>query len=96
MNIIIIYLAGAFEQAVASGLQTSEDFKDIWMTFLEYLRRRLDEPDISKEDENKRLEELLANFAKAVEFLSECKLFVPVFGLIPILKVNRKEIELKN
>ncbi|KAL0271899.1 UNVERIFIED_CONTAM: hypothetical protein PYX00_005061 [Menopon gallinae] len=64
-------IRGAFEQAVGSGLQISEDFRDIWMTFLEYLRRRLDEPDISKDDENKRFEELVANFAKAVEFLSE-------------------------
>ncbi|KAK6637729.1 hypothetical protein RUM44_008151 [Polyplax serrata] len=61
---------GVVEDAFASGLQTAVDFRDIWMTYLEYLRRCYDSA-ANKEEEEKRLSDLRAAFAKAVEFVSQ-------------------------
>lgn len=68
-----VEITNAVEQALNSGLQVPQDFRNIWMAFLEYLRRRFDSPDISKEEEDKRGKELIAAFTRATEFLAQRK-----------------------
>lgn len=58
------------EEAFASGLQTALDFRDVWISYLEYLRRSFD-ASASKEEEEKRLKDLRAAFMKAVEFVAQ-------------------------
>lgn len=55
-------------------MKTPTDVRDIWMGYLEYMRRRYDAPEISKEEEVKRLEELDASFEKAIQHILACKL----------------------
>lgn len=71
----------AVEQAVSSGLQVPQDFKNIWMTYLEYLRRWFDNPDLSKEEEKKRRDDLIAAFSRASEYLSQLEDADPDFSI---------------
>ena len=67
-TIFIFFFLDVVEDAFNSGLQTATDFRDIWLTYLEYLRRRFDVSE-NQEEEEKRLKELRAAFSKALDFL---------------------------
>lgn len=57
------------EEALQGGFTTSEDYKIIWLLYLEYLRRRIDDMDDDKQRE-KQLETLRKTFNKACEYLA--------------------------
>ncbi|KAH0554628.1 hypothetical protein KQX54_011972 [Cotesia glomerata] len=61
------------EQALTAGFSTAEDYRSLWMTFLEYLRRRLDTD--NRAEEEKALETIRAAFNRAAEHLAK------LFGL---------------
>lgn len=54
------------ENALAVGFNSYEEYKNLWLTYLEYLRRKLDDRSV---DEKKQLEILRKNFNKACEHL---------------------------
>ncbi len=65
-NKSLLDLQKIIENALAAGLSTSEEYKSVWLTYLEYLRRKLDD---RSEDEKKQLEILRKNFNRACEHL---------------------------
>lgn len=57
------------EKAIIAGLPTAEDYKNIWMEFLGYLRRRLDVNDDNERE--KQLEIIRQAFNRACEHLAK-------------------------
>ena len=61
-----------------SGLQTSEDYLQMWHSYLDYLRRsfvRLNQEELSEETKNAKVEELRETFQKAINQIYDCKNF---------------------
>ncbi|XP_068988460.1 squamous cell carcinoma antigen recognized by T-cells 3 isoform X2 [Bombus flavifrons] len=56
------------ENALTTGFSTAEEYRNLWMTYLEYLRRRLDR---CSSDEKKQLEILRNTFNRACEHLAK-------------------------
>ncbi|KAJ3603768.1 hypothetical protein NHX12_028509 [Muraenolepis orangiensis] len=56
-----------FEKALDAGFIQATDYVDIWQTYLDYLRRRVD---FSKES-SKELEELRAAFSRALDYMKQ-------------------------
>ncbi|KAK3927289.1 Squamous cell carcinoma antigen recognized by T-cells 3 [Frankliniella fusca] len=59
---------GVFEEALKSGLQTAEDFRNIWLEYCCYLRRRID---WGSNEEAPLLTELRETIRAATEYLSQ-------------------------
>ncbi|KAM3826001.1 squamous cell carcinoma antigen recognized by T-cells 3 isoform 2-T2 [Vipera latastei] len=57
----------SFEEALKAGFLEATDYMEIWQTYLDYLRRRVD----FTQDSSKELEELRSAFARAVKYLKE-------------------------
>ncbi|KAM4827683.1 squamous cell carcinoma antigen recognized by T-cells 3 isoform 1-T1 [Thomomys bottae] len=60
-------ISATFEKALSAGFIQATDYVEIWQTYLDYLRRRVD----FKQDSSKELEELRATFARALEYLEQ-------------------------
>ncbi|XP_042529343.1 squamous cell carcinoma antigen recognized by T-cells 3 [Dipodomys spectabilis] len=60
-------ISATFEKALSAGFIQATDYVEIWQTYLDYLRRRVD----FKQDSSKELEELRATFARALEYLQQ-------------------------
>ncbi|XP_054004935.1 squamous cell carcinoma antigen recognized by T-cells 3-like [Hylaeus anthracinus] len=56
------------ENALTAGFSTPEDYQNLWMTYLEYLRRKIDQ---HSNDEEKQLEVLCNTFNRACEHLAK-------------------------
>ncbi|XP_062038290.1 squamous cell carcinoma antigen recognized by T-cells 3 isoform X1 [Lepus europaeus] len=56
-----------FEKALNAGFIQATDYVEIWQTYLDYLRRRVD----FKQDSSQELEELRATFTRALEHLQQ-------------------------
>ncbi|XP_015592738.1 squamous cell carcinoma antigen recognized by T-cells 3 [Cephus cinctus] len=56
------------ENALAAGFSTASEYRSLWMTYLEYLRRRLDQ----SSEEEKLLDILRNAFNRACEHLAKC------------------------
>lgn len=56
------------ENALMAGFSTSDDYRELWMTYLEYLRRKVDQ---SSTDEERQLEVLRNTFNRACEHLAK-------------------------
>lgn len=57
------------ESALMAGFSTAEDYRNLWITYLEYLRRRYE---VVLEEEEKRLDVLLDTFNRACEYMAQC------------------------
>lgn len=55
------------ETAMSVGFSTADEYKNLWITYLEYLRRRIDE---SSEDKDKQIEILRSAFNRACDHLA--------------------------
>nr|XP_033338957.1 squamous cell carcinoma antigen recognized by T-cells 3-like [Megalopta genalis] len=62
----VIEVQTILENALTTAL-TPDDYRDLWMTYLEYLRRRVDQ----SSDEQKQLEVLCNTFNRACEHLAK-------------------------
>ncbi len=60
-----------FNQALNSGLQTSEDYLQVWHSYLDFLRRQLEQNETS-ENYEVLVEEIRDAFQKAIDQLYEC------------------------
>ncbi|XP_055970433.1 squamous cell carcinoma antigen recognized by T-cells 3 isoform X2 [Sorex fumeus] len=60
-------ISGTFEKALSAGFIQATDYVEIWQTYLDYLRRRVD----FKQDSSKELEELRSAFARALDYLKQ-------------------------
>ncbi|XP_012869897.1 PREDICTED: squamous cell carcinoma antigen recognized by T-cells 3 [Dipodomys ordii] len=60
-------ISATFEKALSAGFIQATDYVEIWQTYLDYLRRRVD----FKQDSSRELEELRATFARALEYLQQ-------------------------
>jgi len=59
-----------FENALSAGFSTAEDYRNLWIMYLECLRRRLDQyPD---EERDKYLDVIRKTFNRACEHLAKC------------------------
>ncbi|MEE6509576.1 hypothetical protein FKM82_026923 [Ascaphus truei] len=56
-----------FEKALNAGFIQATDYVDIWQSYLDYLRRRVD----FKKDSSKELEELRSAFVRALDYLKQ-------------------------
>lgn len=56
------------ENALATGFSAAEDYRNLWITYLEYLRRRIDR---FSSNEEKQLETLRNTFNRACEHLAK-------------------------
>ncbi|EFN81702.1 squamous cell carcinoma antigen recognized by T-cells 3 [Harpegnathos saltator] len=57
------------ENALTTGFSIAEDYRNLWMTYLEFLRRRYE---MVLEEEEKRLDVLLDTFNKACDYMAQC------------------------
>ncbi|XP_012282732.1 squamous cell carcinoma antigen recognized by T-cells 3 [Orussus abietinus] len=55
------------ENALAAGFPTAEEYRDVWLTYLEYLRRGINR---DSEEEDKQLKIVSSTFNKACEHLA--------------------------
>ncbi|XP_076749352.1 spliceosome associated factor 3, U4/U6 recycling protein [Xylocopa sonorina] len=64
----ILEVQTLFENALTAGFSTADDYRNLWITYLEYLRRKIDR--FSTEEE-KQLEVLRNTFNRACEHLAK-------------------------
>ncbi|XP_014473485.1 PREDICTED: squamous cell carcinoma antigen recognized by T-cells 3-like [Dinoponera quadriceps] len=57
------------ENALTAGFPTAEDYRNLWIAYLEYLRRRYE---VVAEEEDKRLDVLLDTFNRACDYMARC------------------------
>ncbi|XP_076243028.1 spliceosome associated factor 3, U4/U6 recycling protein isoform X2 [Calliopsis andreniformis] len=65
----ILEVQALLENALTAGFSTADDYRNLWLTYLEYLRRKVDP--YSKEEEEKQLEILRNTFNRACEHLAK-------------------------
>ncbi|XP_008547895.1 squamous cell carcinoma antigen recognized by T-cells 3 [Microplitis demolitor] len=71
----LLEIQSLLEQALTAGFPTADDYRKIWITFLEYLRRRLDDKGDDDDAHGKALETIRTAFNRAAEHLAK------LFGL---------------
>ncbi|GFQ70924.1 squamous cell carcinoma antigen recognized by T-cells 3 [Trichonephila clavata] len=59
-------ITAILETAVCMGFTKAEDFKELWLAYLDYLRRRIDKEQNESGDTSKCFEEILEVFNRAV------------------------------
>lgn len=57
------------ENALTVGFSVAEDYRNLWIIYLEYLRRRYE---VVLEEEEKRLDILLDTFNRACDYMAQC------------------------
>jgi len=70
VKVNIFVLLEILQEALIAGPKQPTDIRTVWMAGLEYMRRRFDAPDIAKDEEKKRLEDLRATFSRAIEHIN--------------------------
>lgn len=61
-------MQGVFESALGNSFSSAEEYRSLWITYLEYLRRGIDR---DSKEEDKRMEIIRNTFNKACEFLAK-------------------------
>jgi hypothetical protein len=56
-----------------SGLETSEDYLQLWHSYLDYLRRTLNFDSLNDEERDSKIEEMRDIFQKAINQMFDCK-----------------------
>ncbi len=63
-----------FNQALNAGLQTSEDYLQVWHSYLDFLKRTfLAKQKVSAENNEEQIDEIRDAFQKAINQLFDCK-----------------------
>ena len=57
------------EQALSVGFSTADDYRNLWLCYIEYLRRKVD---WSADHQSSELAELRGTFNRACEHLAQC------------------------
>ncbi|XP_017875823.1 squamous cell carcinoma antigen recognized by T-cells 3-like isoform X2 [Ceratina calcarata] len=65
----VLEIQSILENALTAGFETAGDYRDLWVTYLEYLRRRIDRS--SSKEEEKQVEVLRNTFNRACEYLAK-------------------------
>lgn len=63
----LLDIQNVFENSLNAGLPTADDYRNIWMSYLEYLRRRIDQ---SSDNKKQQIEVIRNAFNKACEHLA--------------------------
>lgn len=73
MKLKMALLVGVLEKALGSPFEAPEDYRNLWLSYLSYLRRQLER--IAESDDNKieHLEEIRGVVNRACDHLSSCK-----------------------
>jgi hypothetical protein len=58
------------EQALSVGFSTAEDYRNLWLSYIDYVRRRVD---WSTDPQSTDLVELREAFNRACDHLAQCK-----------------------
>jgi hypothetical protein len=58
------------EQALSVGFSTAEDYRNLWLGYIDYVRRRVD---WHTDNQSTELAELRGTFNKACEHLAQCE-----------------------
>jgi hypothetical protein len=58
------------EEALSVGFSTAEDYRNLWMSYIDYMRRRID---WDADHQSTELEELRGTFNRACEHLAQCE-----------------------
>jgi len=82
-------IKAVFNQALNSGLQTSEDYLQVWHSYLDFLKRRLDQNKTSENYET-LVEEIRDAFQKAIDQLYECNYIRIYCYLIQKVEIKKK------
>ena len=69
-------IKGVFNQALNSGLQTSEDYLNVWHHYLDFLRRTSCAKKPNTELNEEQVEELRDAFQKAINQLFDCEFYI--------------------
>jgi hypothetical protein len=73
----VFHLTATYNEAMNAGLQTSEDYLQLWHSYLDFLRRSLPQSsDTNREKREAQIEELRDAFQKGINQLFDCKLNV--------------------
>jgi hypothetical protein len=65
-----LYIPDVMEQALSVGFSTAEDYRDLWLCYIVYMRRRVD---WGTEYQSTQLEDLRRTFNRACDHLAQCK-----------------------
>lgn len=65
----ILEVQKILENALAVGFSTAEDYRNLWITYLEYLRRRIEQS--SDEEKDRRIDVIRNTFNRACEHLAK-------------------------
>lgn len=69
-NKILSYISDVMEQALSVGFSTAEDYRNLWLCYIEYMRRRVD---WGTDHQSTQMEELRTTFNRACDHLAQCK-----------------------
>lgn len=64
------YISDVMEQALSVGFSTAEDYRDLWLGYIDYMRRRVD---WNTEPQSTELAELRGVFNRACDHLAQCE-----------------------
>jgi hypothetical protein len=64
------YFPDVMEQALSVGFSTADDYRNLWLCYIEYVRRMID---WSADDHSTELAELRGTFNRACEHLAQCE-----------------------
>ena len=69
LNYFILCLE-VMEQALLVGFSSAEDYRSLWLCYIEYMRRRVD---WNSDHQSIELAELRGTFNRACEHLAQCE-----------------------
>lgn len=67
----VLEVQHVFEEALQAGFNTAEEYRNLWVLYLEFLRRRIDLVDDDEDERDKQLETLRNTFNRACEYLAK-------------------------
>jgi len=65
-----LYFSDVMEQALSVGFSTADDYRNLWLGYIEYVRRKVD---WSADHQSAELAELRGTFNRACEHLAQCE-----------------------
>jgi hypothetical protein len=65
-----LYLSDVMEQALSVGFSAADDYRNLWLGYIDYVRRKVD---WSADHQSAELAELRGTFNRACEHLAQCE-----------------------
>jgi hypothetical protein len=66
-------IKNTFNQALNAGLQTSDDYLQVWHCYLDFLKRSFMANKLNENERQSQIEEIRDAFQKAINQLFDCK-----------------------